>query len=355
MAGVISEILDFAQKADAYLHLSRSPLDALSILDRIRMSVYTRRLRSTHAELGAGTPFDEFLISAACCNSDIIEIGKLQLDISQVNIEVGLEFISSVSHCRIPFADHPPFYKTPDRYSDAIIDNPFVLAEVPAHLCRPEALSAAVSRAGLALGWIDIDSRTYELCVEAVGSFAEAIAMIPGFLIDKKIARAAMLGNPYFAVNHVPSELLTEDLLKEVVDRDPAFILVLDEALVTDELVIAALLGMPSLLLKLPRHLLTTRVYQVILEKHPELLVIIPAEALNREMIVGILQKRPELIRHVPPELRELGVCLELRAKGKDVQRLHIPMDVLSELDAIPISDDHDEFERIRIKRAPIQ
>lgn len=313
-SGVIGELLDFSDLASAYAHFSQDPLNVDELLHKIRHDVYKRRLRSFSEKYLDLLSLDELADRLCRSTKDSVVVYDDHLNLAQVNAEAGLEFISAVSHLTIPFSEHPTFFMSREECDRAILDNPFVLHDIPAENFSAKAVANAVSRAGMALGWLDIDSRTYELCVDAVKSFPEAIALIPRFLMNREIVRHALLGNPYFALRHVPAELLDRDTLLEVVKSDPSFIqalLQLDPCPVDDEMVAEALVQMPSLLLLLPRRLLTKQVLMAFLKAHPELFLVLPLELLDEDLVAIVVRKRPDLITKIPVELRGVKVCAE--------------------------------------------
>ncbi len=313
-SGIIGELLDFSDLACAYAHFSRVDFDAESVLHQIRHETYKRRLRVFGEKYQDLLSPDELAERLCLSTEDSVVVYDDHLNLAQVNAEAGLEFIAATSHLSIPFQEHPAFFKGREACDRAILDNPFVLHDVPAAYFSAKALASAVSKAGMALGWLDVDSRTYALCVDAVKSFPEAIALIPRFLMNGEIIQHALLGNPYFALRHVPAELLDRETLLEVVKADPSFIqalLQIDPSPVDDEIVAEALARMPSLLLLLPRRLLTKRVLMALLDAHPELLVVIPMDLLDEDLAAVVVRRRPDLIGKIPVELRGVKVCAE--------------------------------------------
>lgn len=313
-SGIIGELLDFSDLASAYAHFSGSSLDVESLLKQIRCNVYQRRLRSFSDKYQDLLSLDELAERLCVSSEDDVVVYDDHLNLAQVNAEAGLEFISAIAPLSIPFSEHPEFFKSREECDRAILDNPFVLHEIPAFNFSARAVANAVSKAGMALGWIDVDSRTYDLCVDAVKSFPEAIALIPRFLMSRDLVRHALLGNPYFALRHIPAELLDRDTLLEVVKSDPSFIqalLQLDPCPVDEEMVAAAISQMPSLLLLLPKRLLTKRVLMALLDAHPELFLAIPMDMLDEDLAAIVVRKRPDLIKKIPVELRGVKVCAE--------------------------------------------
>ncbi|MWV14150.1 hypothetical protein F3I62_18780 [Pseudomonas sp. R-28-1W-6] len=311
-SGVAGQLVDFSEVVANYASFAGDPLCARSLLRDVRKRLYKRRLHSFATRYSGVLTAED--IAEQICDSehDVVNVYGDSLNLRGVNSEAGVEYILAVSHLNIPFSSHPGFYKTPDAIDQAIMDNPFVLSEISHKFVGAKALAVAISKAALALGMVDIRSCTYESCVDAVRSFPEVIELIPSFLMTREIVRLAMIGNPHFALRHVPLDMLDREILLEAVKSEPSFLLTLvacEGCYLDDDIVITAVSMMPSLLLMLPRQLMTKKLFSALLEHHPELISIVPVEMLTEDVAAMVVMKKPDLVEKVPREIRGVKVC----------------------------------------------
>lgn len=292
--GIIGQVLDFSDYVSSYSDFMGKHLSTPD-LSSIRSSCYTQILQGIEHEIRDAAEA-AFLESV----SDMVDFSGMSFDLSATHLVAGMCYVEAAGFLRIPFRHYPDFYKTTERCDAAARLDSFVLKDVSSDSLSPRALADAISKAGMALSWVDVGARTYELCLEAISSCPGSIELIPPFLMTPEIIRIAILGNPYLALDKVPKKLLSKELLLELITTTPEALLSIEDSLVDEDLLICAVIAMPSLLLRIPGAWITEKLLAALIKRHPSLIAIIPAEMITTAMIISAVTHNPELIQSIP-------------------------------------------------------
>ena len=192
---------------------------------------------------------------------------------------------------------------------DAVKQNSDSLYHVPPKFRTPELYLAAVEQNGEALKDVPLGLRTEDLCLAAVQKDGEALSYVPWYSRTPELCLIAVQQNG-IALFCVPEELRTEDICWAAIEKDGKALKYVPLELRTEDLCLAAVQQNGRALWAVPKELKTQKLCWEAVQQNGDTLYHVPPKFRTPELCSAAVEQNGKALCSVPMELRTTELYL---------------------------------------------